>query len=188
MKVLALLGSPRRKGNTAVLLNALLEGLRHNGNHHIEEVYLQQLDLHPCRNCDACRQMEQRYCAIDDDMQSLYAAFIEAQMVVFASPVYWWCISGQLKLFIDRLYGLNAEKNPDFFAGKQAVLVFTHYDEEPCSGAEISRTMFQEICAYTKMQIVGDLRHSSGKRHVRECAAKLAEASALGGRLAGAAE
>ena len=109
-------------------------------------------------------------------------------MVVFTSPVYWWCISGQLKLFIDRLYGLNAEKNPDFFAGKQAVLVFTHYDEEPCSGAEISRTMFQEICAYTKMQIVGDLRHSSGKRHVRECAAKLAEASALGGRLAGAAE
>ena len=184
MKVLSLLGSPRKQGNTATLLSAFLKGLSESGEHEIREVSLQALDLHPCRNCDACRRMVDRHCVIDDDMQRLFPAFIEAQMVILASPIYWWSISAQLKLFIDRLYGLDAEKHPQFFSGKKVVLVFTHYEEEPCSGAEISLAMFKEIADYTQMQIVGDLRYSSGTAHVQECPDKLAEATALGRALA----
>ena len=183
MKVLALLGSPRKKGNTAILLSAFLQGLAEEGDHRIQEVFLQELNLQPCRNCDACRRMVNRYCVIEDDMQQLFPVFIEAQMVVFATPIYWWSISAQLKLFIDRLYGLNVEKNPGFFTGKKVVLVFTHADPEPCSGAEISLSMFREIAAFTKMELIGDLRYSSGNGHVREHADKLAEAAALGRRL-----
>ncbi|MFH1572602.1 MAG: NAD(P)H-dependent oxidoreductase, partial [Acidobacteriota bacterium] len=57
MKVLALLGSPRRKGNTATLLKAFLDGLAEAGEHSIHEVFLEGLDIHPCRNCDACRKV-----------------------------------------------------------------------------------------------------------------------------------
>jgi multimeric flavodoxin WrbA len=199
MKVLALLGSPRKKGNTATLLKAFLEGLAESGEHSIREFFLQGLDIHACRNCDACRKVPlgrkvqvdrkiqtDRYCAIEDDMQGLFTRFIEADMVAFATPIYWWSISAQLKLFIDRLYGLDAEAHPEFFRGKKAVLLLTHQEQEPCSGAELAARMFQEIAGYTEMTIVGDLRYSSGSRHVQECPEKLAEARALGRRLGAA--
>jgi multimeric flavodoxin WrbA len=186
MNVLALQGSPRREGNTAALLNAFLEGLRESGKHKIDEVRLHERDIHPCRNCDACRRMEDRYCVIDDDMQSLFAPFIEAQMLVLASPIYWWSTTAQLKLFVDRLYGLNPESHPEFFEGKKLVLVLTYFDPDPNSGAEITLSMFREIARYTGMTIAGILRYSSGKRHVREAPQALTEARSLGQRLGAA--
>ncbi len=65
-----------------------------------------------CTACDACLETE-RFCVFEDDMQPLYRQFIEADLVVLASPVYWWSISAQLKVFIDRLYGLNFGKHPE---------------------------------------------------------------------------
>ena len=127
---------------------------------------------------------EGRFCAIDDDMRRLYPHFIEADLVVFATPVYWWSISAQLKLFIDRLYALNAEAHPEYYAGKKIVLLFTHQEEEPCSGAELAAGMFRDIADYTEMKIVGDLRYCSADRHVRDCPEKLAQARALGRALA----
>ena len=114
----------------------------------------------------------------------LYRDFIEADLVVLATPIYWWCISAQLKLFIDRLYGLNFDKHPEYYKGKRLVLVFTHQEEHPCSGAEIARKMFDEIADYTGMSIAGDLRYSSDAKHVRESPEKLAEARKLGLKIA----
>ena len=187
MKVLALQGSPRKEGNTAALSDAFLAGLRHSGDHDIREVRLHDLEVHPCRNCDACRRMKDRYCVIDDDMQALFAPFIEAEMVVVASPIYWWSVSAQAKLFIDRLYGLDPETHPEFFAGKKLVLILTYYSEDPNSGAEITLSMFREIAEYTGMPIAAVLRYCSGERHVRENPETLAEARALGKRLGGGA-
>jgi multimeric flavodoxin WrbA len=205
MNVLALLGSPRKHGNTATLLQALLDGLAEGRKHSIREVFLQGLDIHPCRNCDACRKVQKdreiqpdrkvqkareirpdRVCAIEDDMHELFGSFSAADLVVFATPIYWWSVSAQLKLFIDRLYALDAESHPERFRGKQALLLFTHYEEEPCSGADLAASMFAEIADYTDMRIVGDLRYSSGHRHVRECPEKLAEARTLGRNLGAA--
>jgi multimeric flavodoxin WrbA len=119
-------------------------------------------------------------------MTPLYQRFIEAELVVLASPVYWWSINAQLKLFVDRLYGLNYEQHPERYRGKKLVLVFSHQEEHPCSGAELARRMFEEIADYTEMTIVGDLRYSSDQQHVRDNPGKLAEARALGLKLAGA--
>jgi multimeric flavodoxin WrbA len=185
MKALAVLGSPRKEGNCAVLLQHFLQGMRDSGDHQIQEAFLHQLSISPCRNCDSCRRKMDRYCVIADDMQQLYGAFVEAEVVILATPIYWWSISGQLKLFIDRLYGLNADANPLFFKGKKLVLILTHYDKLPCSGAQIALKMFEEIADYTKMQIVGVLQYSSGEKHVRESAEKLEEARALGKDLGG---
>jgi multimeric flavodoxin WrbA len=184
MNVLALQGSPRREGNTAALLESFLEGLRAAGGPAVQEVTLHGKQIAPCRNCDACRRMRDRYCVIDDDMQALFAPFIEADMVVMATPIYWWNVSAQLKLFIDRLYGLNAETHPEFFKGKKLVLLLTYYSEDPNSGAEITLSMFREIAGYTGMPIAGVLRYCSGERHVREAPEALKEARELGRRLA----
>ena len=183
MKILALQGSPRREGNTAALLTALLEELRRDGKNEIREVRLQELEIHPCRNCDTCRRKTDRYCVIDDDMQGLFLPFIEADMVVIASPIYWWSVSAQTKLFIDRLYGLDPESRPQCFEGKKLVLILTYYSEDPNSGAEITLSMFREIAEYTAMPIAGVLRYCSGERHVREVPEALAEARELGRRL-----
>ncbi len=184
MNVLALQASPRKRGNTVTLARALLEGLKAGGVKQVSEVFLDELDIRPCNNCEACRKEKGPFCVFDDGMSPLYPKFIEADLVVLATPVYWWSVSGQLKLFIDRLYGLNYEQHPERWKGKKLVLVFTHQEEHPCSGAELARKMFEEIADYTETSIVGDLRYSSDKAHVRDAPQKLAEARALGAKLA----
>jgi multimeric flavodoxin WrbA len=183
MNVLALQASPRKKGNTATLTHALLEGLRASGATKVSEVFLDGLDIRPCTNCDACLKKSGPFCVFDDDMQPLYQQFIDADLVVLATPIYWWCISAQLKLFIDRLYGLNFDQHPERYRGKKLALVFTHQEEHPCSGAEIARKMFDEIADYTEMKIVGDLRYSSDEKHVRDSPGALKKARELGLRL-----
>ena len=184
MNVLALQGSPRKKGNTVTLARALLEGLKSGGVKQVSEVFLADLDIGPCTNCDACLREGGPFCTIEDDMVPLYQRFIDADLVVLASPVYWWSVSAQLKLFIDRLYGLNFERHPEYYKGKKLALVFTHQEEHPCSGAELARKMFDEIADYTEMTIAGDLRYSSDPKHVRQSPEKLAQARKLGEKLA----
>jgi multimeric flavodoxin WrbA len=184
MNVLALQGSPRKKGNTVALARALLEGLKSGGVKQVSEVFLADLDIGPCTNCDACRREGGPFCTLEDDMASLYQRFIDADLVVLASPVYWWSISAQLKLFIDRLYGLNLEQHPERGKGKKLVLVLTHQEEHPCAGAELTRKMFDEVAEYAEMTVAGDLRYSSDKKHVREAPEKLREARELGAKLA----
>ena len=179
MKVLALLGSPRPRGNTATLMNSVFEALSQTENTTITSYTLNDLEIKPCTACDACLGKTDKFCIIDDDMEPLYPAFIEADLVVLASPIYWWSVSAQLKLFIDRLYGLNPEENPQYFRDKKIILVLTYEDEDPNSGAELTIKMFKEICDYTEMSIVGVLRYCSGKRHVRECSEILKEAREL---------
>jgi len=183
-----LYASPRKEGNTVTLARALLEGLRSGGVKTVREVFLDGLQIRPCTNCDVCLEEDGSFCVFDDDMMPLYREFIAAELVVLASPIYWWCISAQLKLFIDRLYGLNFEKHPEYYRGKKLALVFTHQEEHPCSGAEIARKIFDEIADYTEMEIAGDLRYSSEEKHVRDSPETLREARELGLRLARASE
>jgi multimeric flavodoxin WrbA len=183
MRILALLGSPRANGNTETLLKAFLKPFSGSSDSVIEIQNLHELDIKPCRACDSCRKLENKFCVIDDDMQKLYPEFIAADLIVMASPIYWWSISAQLKLFIDRLYGLDPENNPQFFKGKKVVVILTYYDEDPNSGAEIAISMFKEIAAGTGLDIVSFLGYSSGKTHVKNSPEKLEEARELGRNL-----
>ncbi len=184
MKVLLLQGSPRKKGNTATLAHALVEGMGEGIE--LREVYLHDLQIHPCASCSGCRTRKGIYCAVDDDMQPLYREFLESHLVVMATPVYWWSISAQLKLFIDRLYGLNCEEYPERYRGKRLAVLMTHGDAKPCSGARIALNMFKEIVRYTGMRLVGTLEYSSGEREALDSPQALAEARALGAHLAAA--
>ncbi|MBM4333456.1 MAG: flavodoxin family protein [Deltaproteobacteria bacterium] len=107
MKVLGIYGSPRRGGNTELLLSELLRGCREAGAE-VEEVFLRDLKISPCLEIYACKKDGR--CPIKDDMQSLYERLIEADALALASPVFFYAVSAHTKAFIDRCQAMWARK------------------------------------------------------------------------------
>ncbi len=99
MKVLALNGSPRRKGNTEELLRAVAKGMETAGGE-VEVVRLVELNIKGCIGCGGCDKTGQ--CVLEDDMQQLYPKILEAKRIVLASPIYFYGITSQAKAFVDR--------------------------------------------------------------------------------------
>ena len=107
MKVLGIHGSPRRGGNTELLLKELLRGCKAEGAE-VEEVFLRELKISPCLEIYACKKDGQ--CPIHDDMKSLYQKFVEADVLAVASPIFFYAVSAHLKAVIDRCQALWARK------------------------------------------------------------------------------
>jgi multimeric flavodoxin WrbA len=103
MKVLALNGSPRKKGNTETLLRAVLKGVEAAGGE-IELVRLYDLHIQPCIGCGGCDNTGK--CVLEDDMQELYPKILASQRVILASPIYFYGITAQAKAFVDRCQAL----------------------------------------------------------------------------------
>jgi len=103
MKVLGIMGSPRRQSNTEVLLDKALEGARESGAE-VEKVLISKLKISPCLEIYACRK--DGNCAIKDDMQLLYKKLLEADHIIFASPIFFYGITSQAKAVIDRCQAL----------------------------------------------------------------------------------
>ena len=106
-KVLGISGSPRRDGNTELLLKEFLRGARASG-HETELFILSKFKISPCTSCASCQKDGQ--CIIDDDMQLMYNKLLEADYIVLASPIYFGGVSAQLKSFIDRCQALWSRK------------------------------------------------------------------------------
>ena len=107
MKVLGIACSPRLHGNTEILVQASLAKAREEGAE-IELVILAGKTISPCDACDSCRKTGE--CHIDDDMQDIYTKLLEADGVIFGTPVYFWSVSAQAKALIDRTYVFSKER------------------------------------------------------------------------------
>ena len=105
MNIVVLSGSPRKGGNTSIMAEAFAEGARSAG-HEVEIIDVAAKKIAPCRACKYCFS-HNGACAIDDDMTGVRERLAQADMVVFTSPVYWFDISAQLKLAIDRMYAFG---------------------------------------------------------------------------------
>jgi len=103
MKVLGIMGSPRRQSNTEILLDKALEGAREAGAE-VEKVLVSKLKISPCLEIYACRK--DGNCTIKDDMQLLYKKLLEADHIVFASPIFFYGVTSQAKAVIDRCQAL----------------------------------------------------------------------------------
>ena len=101
-KIVIVKGSPRREGNSAILAEQVTAGAETAGAE-VESFYLHGMDIQPCDACDACQGVADLDCVIEDDMQNLYPKIREADVVVYASPVYWFTVSAQMKLFLQTL-------------------------------------------------------------------------------------
>ncbi|HZK18601.1 MAG TPA: flavodoxin family protein [Clostridia bacterium] len=141
MRVLAIQGSPRKKGNTALLLKHYLHGVeKSQPDVEIDRVFLQEKNITPCTGCYTCVN-QKTSCIINDDMQELYGKIVDADLLVFATPIYWWSISAQLKTFIDRFCPLNVAD----FKGKKFALLMTYGMAQPNTGPQMVEDMFREI-------------------------------------------
>ena len=112
-KVLILSGSPRRGGNSDYLCDKFLEGARSAG-HDVEKIFISGKKIGYCRACYACRDSHK--CIIKDDMAEILDKIIDADVLVFASPVYFYSINAQIKTVIDRTLPRWTElKDKDFY-------------------------------------------------------------------------
>lgn len=101
-KIVVLVGSARRGGNTELLAKAFADGA---GKHHeVEMISAADYRIHPCTGCNCCYTSNENRCVQDDDMAEIYDRLMQADTVVIASPVYFYGISAQLKALIDRLH------------------------------------------------------------------------------------
>lgn len=103
MKVLGIAGSPRRDGNTDILLRQVMSGAASSGAE-TKTVVLSTLDIAPCRHCDGC--IKTGKCVVQDDMQWLHIDLREADRIVLASPIFFMGVTAQAKAMIDRCQAL----------------------------------------------------------------------------------
>lgn len=101
MKTLIFNGSPRQ-GNTTTAIEALKKGFENIDDIQIEEIDASNVSVSPCIACDSCQNGEG--CVYTDDTNPIMEKVLDADMIVFATPVYWWGITAQLKLIIDKFY------------------------------------------------------------------------------------
>ncbi len=102
MNIIGIVGSKRKKGNTASLVQKTLEPFREQSNCSIETIYLGDMKFEGCRGCEGCAKTN--YCVIDDDMQKIYPKLREADALIIGSPTYFYNITADMKKFIDRCY------------------------------------------------------------------------------------
>lgn len=110
--IIILNGSPRPKGNTAMLCEAFTKGAESAG-HTVTRFDLQKMNIHGCLGCVKGGSDASSPCVQKDDMMKIYPAYTAADIVVLASPMYYWGFSGQLKTAFDRLFAV-AECNADY--------------------------------------------------------------------------
>ena len=101
-RIVVLVGSVRREGNTALLAKAFAEGA--GKRHEVELVSVADYSIHPCLGCNRCYSAEGNRCVQQDDMVKIYEKLKGADTLVIASPVYFYGVSAQLKALIDRLH------------------------------------------------------------------------------------
>lgn len=113
--VLAIYGSHRRRQNSDILLDTLLEGIK-DQDVSLKKLYLPQLNIAPCRACNHC--FKDAKCILQDDMQSIYHDFETADIVVTATPIYFNTVSSHLKILIDRCQSIWSGK---YILGKSPI-------------------------------------------------------------------
>ncbi len=152
--VIVILGSPRRKGNSATLAENVISGAKSMGAM-VDTYFLHGMDIGPCDACDICQEDMNAECVINDDMQKLYPKLREADVLVIASPIYWFTVSAQTKLFMDRCYALGVSEEYAL-KGKRIGIVLTYGDSDPFnSGAVNAIRTFQDAFTYVGATIVG---------------------------------
>ena len=102
MNILILSGSPRKGGNTDLLVEAFAKGA--SQKHHVEIVSVHDYKVNPCMGCNACFKDKANACVQNDDISLIYEKMSRADMLVIASPVYFYGLSAQLKAVIDRFH------------------------------------------------------------------------------------
>jgi len=178
VKTLVLKASPRKDGNTATMTDRFVAGLEDAGHGDIIEFHLNDLEIRPCQACNGCFKPPYSGCVLDDDFRTIFPAFRDADLVVFAAPIYWWHICAQLKTFVDRMHPMLTFDREHCLSTKDLVLITAYFAEDPY-GVQLAVKTFESICGWAGMGF-SSVRFHSPKGHVRDDEEKLDEAFRLG--------
>lgn len=172
-KVLGIVGSPRRGGNTETLIDQVLKGAMEAGAA-AERLVLSEMDIQPCRACNTCHSTGTS--VIDDDFASTLEKMRESSVWALGTPVYWWGPTAQMKAFIDRWYGVERP----LFRGKRIILAVSSGGGP--SYSRLTVDMLELIIPYLGMKHVATLKApgTSGPDSVKRDTALLNEARATG--------
>lgn len=110
MKILGVVGSPRKRGNTSILVQEALKPFALN-NISTTLIHLSDYDIQDCDGCEGCRKTYR--CTVADDMQKLYPLILESDALILGSPAYFYNVSAHMKAFIDRCYCFEAFDEED---------------------------------------------------------------------------
>lgn len=149
MKVLVLTGSPRRGGNSSVLADHFIKGATEAG-HECVRFDAAFKNVHPCIGCNHCGM--DGPCVFDDDFAFVRRHVVDAGVVAFATPMYYFGISAQLKAVIDRFYAINGQ----IHVSKQAVLLMT-YANTAASEAVPIKSHYEALLRYLGWKDAGQV-------------------------------
>jgi len=185
LKVLGIMGSPRIKGNSDLLLDEALKGAQSQGAE-AEKIIVDKLKIAPCREYYGCRK--DGNCVIRDDMDGLYPKILDADAVIVASPIFFYTVSAQLMLLISRCQALWARKyvlkNMDIPLKKGVfIAVGATKGEKLFDGPKLTiKYFFQAINAeYTEELLI---RGVDKRGEIKEHPTALADAYVIGKKLA----
>ncbi|MEW6753897.1 MAG: flavodoxin family protein [Candidatus Latescibacterota bacterium] len=152
-RVLGVVGSPRRGGNTHLLVEHVLEGARQAGAQ-TGVLLLADLIVRDCDGCHAC--WRGKPCSKRDDMAELYPRIAAADALVFGTPVYWYGPTALMKAFLDRFVYFNCPEHRPAVRGKAAALAVP-FEEDGPQTAELVVEMFARSLRYLEMRLVGQV-------------------------------
>ncbi len=150
MKITVITGSAHKKGTSALLADKFIEGATEAG-HEVFRFDAAFKNIHGCIGCDTCRTKGDG-CVFKDDMPEINPHLLEADALVFVSPIYYYNINAQLKAVIDRFYANNEALQ----GGKKAALLLTMADEE-MESAEGPTVFFKHFCNYMQWENAGTI-------------------------------
>lgn len=144
------MGSPRRNGNTHVLMKSVMEGCSSLGAE-TEIVELAGLEINECDGCQACWKGHE--CPKGDDMLNIYETIEKSDALVFGTPVYWYGPTGLMKLLMDRMVYFNCPENRKNIRGKAASYVIP-FEELDLATARLVEEFFQRCFDYLELCLV----------------------------------
>lgn len=149
MKILILTGSPRKNGNSNTLVDNFINGAKENG-HEVVRFDSAFKNVHPCTACNHCGMDGD--CVYKDDFNFVKENIVNADMVVFATPMYYFGISAQLKAVIDRFYSINEKIHKP----KKSALIMTYADTRAAE-AEPIKKHYEVLLNYLGWTSVGEI-------------------------------
>ena len=151
--ILGIIGSPRKGGNTQVIVDQALGGAAHNGAE-TDTLFLADMHIKECIGCHAC--WRGKPCTQGDDMNDLFDVIASADGFVFGTPVYWYGPTAIIKAFLDRFVYFNCPEHRGMVKGKPVILAVP-FEETGPDMADLTVKMFELSFGYLEMNLAGTI-------------------------------
>lgn len=156
MNILSILGSPRKKGNTATALDYLEEQLRQRGNT-VQHIFIADYKIHGCIECNGCKQEGVLLCKQNDDAIAILQDVLKADTIIFSAPTFCWGFPAQLKALLDRMYCFIKEEKDTYktlIEGKITALLVTAGGEVK-NNAELLGKAYENMVEFMRLRSAG---------------------------------